>query len=379
MRATRLRLYGTLAAALFAALALGSGLDRLSSRDPGLGRLVPDGFSAGASRALAAGALARGDPRLAAISAREALVTLPADRRAAGLFGTALLLGDETERAERVFAHGARLGWRDPLTQAYWFDRRLREGDAEAAALHLDVILRAFPNFAPAQDYLAWLETSEAGRSALLARLVAHAPWAQAYLAAPQIEDDTLFLRAALLAGDGPVLGCQRVRPMVTEVLARNRRGVAERLWARQCPSASLPQPVVDSKFAQLAAGDASLFGWRRRGAGDVSLDFEASAGLQAESRASVTRALVEQPVALSPETYRITGESKPQARFVATLGCGRADRADGAVEVGEEGARLVVPDCEDQVLTLWLRPGPGTARLPWVRVEPLSHPSSRE
>lgn len=377
-RARRGTIVAGFAAILFAGFALASGLDRYSERHLSAERLVPGPFRAQADRSVAALALARGDYARAERAALAALAADPADRRPAALLGAARLLGGDSARAARAFRYSGGLGWREPVTQSYWFDRFVRAGSAERAMDHAAAILRAAPGFAPAWDHLALLEQSTAGRRAILARLSRGAPWARDYLTAFGAEAGVLRRRAEMLAGSdatGLAIGCGPITPMIAELARRNDRAAAERLWLAHCEAAEPQGPLADQDFAGLAGvAEAPPFGWRRQGSGDVSFRAEpngASGRLLAESRASVTRELVAQPVSLDAGSYVVRGLVSRPGRVLATISCGGPPRPEGAVAVTSAGAAIEGPNCADQVFALWLRPGKGEVAVDAVTLEP--------
>ena len=100
----------------FVALALGSGLDRLTIRQPALAGMVPTPMAAEAHRVRAIGALRKRDQAKALSAARQAVAADPVDPRSAALLGAARLLSRQPALADPAFRVSAQLGWRDPLT-----------------------------------------------------------------------------------------------------------------------------------------------------------------------------------------------------------------------------------------------------------------------
>ena len=104
------RIAASLALLLFAGLAAASGLDRLSPQAPALARLVPLPFRAQATRASAAQAIVRLQPRTALLNARRAVAADPVDPSASGL------LGSEARALLAKFGLGAEHVMRDAAT-----------------------------------------------------------------------------------------------------------------------------------------------------------------------------------------------------------------------------------------------------------------------
>lgn len=373
---------GVLATA-YAALAIGSGLDRLSVNHPQLERLVPAPFRAGAARSGAALALAQGNDNAPSL-AEQALRAGPVDRRAASLLGSARLLDGDLPGAEAAFRVSAQLGWRDPATQAYWYRAALDAGDHAQAAERLDALLRVNPGYRGAASLLAPLESTPEGRAALATRLAARPGWLASYfLPGDEVDKDAARRRAAVataLPAAGLRLGCKGAAPFVRALLGRNLRRDASRVWAEHCgeqPAAGLE----DGDFARLA-GDStnSPFGWQRQSFADLDLAFESAAdgtvAVTLRNEASVSRPFLSQPLALPPERYRLTANlsANGTGRIAASLTCADHPQLPTGVvgDIGGEGQLLDVPPCADQLLSLWLRPGTGRVSLANIRLEPV-------
>ncbi|MGE5953079.1 MAG: hypothetical protein ACM308_05595, partial [Qipengyuania vulgaris] len=247
----RERLMLSLAALLFAGLALFSGLDRYSVKEPGVARLVPDGLRGSALEVAAAQALSKGEAGRASELATAAVSANPLDPEALSLLATARLAADRRTEAGRAFEVASLLGLRTPLVQAYFFDIAIASGKAKAAANRLDILLAVKPSMAANGYFFAALERTQGGRSELARRLQERPDWAEAYLTAFRSDNDTLAARAAFLTGNAREvpLGCQRIEPMLRELARRNMRGEAMRLAQGQCPERALAQAVMDPGF----------------------------------------------------------------------------------------------------------------------------------
>ena len=378
--ASQRTLIAGLAAALFAVLAFFSGADRYTEFQPAAVRLVAGPFRSDAALIEASRELSRGDYGAAKDHAAEAVSSSPMDARGLALLGAAQELSGEGDAARASFAAAGRLGSREPLTQAYLFASALREGDAGQAATHLDAILRARPDFAPAQGYLALLEATPEGRAALAERLRGDARWAGAYLSAGSLPVETLRQRAAFLSGaqgEVPQIGCEQILPMVRELAVRRYRGEADRLAASQCPEAVSAGPIADAEFEAVGASDEAAFSWRRHASGDVRVSRLGGdrARVELENRSSVTRLVLSQPVSLAPGRYRLEAkvDGPGGQRVAVSLDCGnprrpslRRDRVD------REGWVVEASQCPDALLGIWLRPGSGRVVLDRVDLTPL-------
>ncbi|TMM50427.1 hypothetical protein [Qipengyuania marisflavi] len=365
---------------LFVLLVLASGLDRYSQHEPGAIRLIPDTFRVSAARSLAASALTRGDFPEAERQARAATKRDPLDPRGPAFLGAVAALDSSAggDGGDAAFRAAAKLGWREMITQAYWFDRDLREDRIAAAALRLDAILRANPRSEAAQTFLGMLEAREDGRRALAERLRSGPAWAEAYLSGYAGDVEMLRARARFLASRSagvPELGCERVLPMVRALSSRAYRGEAEALWQVHCPAGATAGALSDPGFDKFASDESGPFGWQRHGAGDVRVSPVGGKERMIElaNRSSVTRLVLSQPVALTQGAHTVTGSVtglKP-ALLVATLGCGHPERPSNVSgAIAASGQRIDAKGCANEVLGLWMRPGEGALTVDDLRID---------
>ena len=371
----RERVAGTLAVAILGALSLISGLDRATIYEPDLTRLVPDVARADAWKVTAGQALSAGDgPQIETLT-RRAIAADPADHRTVGMRGAGLL-GSDAEEAARSFAIADRMTARDPLVQAYAFDRALLSGDAAQAADRLDNLLRVHPRLSAIDYFFASLERTGEGRRQLAERLVEDRVWGNAYLSAQGAGDAVLRSRARFLASPDSdlTLGCDRIEPMLRELAVRNFRGEAQALAARHCPERAMAQVVADVGFE--AVGADATFGWRRHGSGDVRIVTvgERDKSLELQNRSGVTRLVVSQPVALDAGEYRafasVSG-TRPDS-LIASLDCGTPQRPSSASGALARGQLLRAGSCADLVLGIWVRPGGERVVIDNLRLEPV-------
>ena len=371
---SRGRIVASLGALAFGILVIGSGLDRMAIASPGFAQSVPEAFRSNAWRSSAATALSRGDAEAAGRLAERAVQADPLDPRNASALGAARLALGENSGAESAFAVADRMGLRTPLTQAFFFDAALARGDVREAARRVDILLRSYPILASEGFFFAALEQTPSGRRELIDRLKSQPLWSQAYLSAKWGSDEVLMGRARFLATEAEdlYLGCDRIDPMLRALAERNLRREAQVLAQAQCPERAASQAIADPGFEQF--GDSEGFGWRKQASGDLRLVVvgKRDRRIEMQNRSGVTRLALSQPVALAPGELRIFAsvESRHPDALVASLDCGspsRPTRSSG--ELGR-GQLLKAPDCPDQVLGIWLRPGSGTVRLDDLRVE---------
>ena len=361
-------------AILFAVLALASGLDRYSGHEPAAVRLVPAPFRSDAARMASYLAAVRGDTSGALAQARLAVRHDPLSSLNVGALAVTSGASGQRGAAHDAFAVGHLLGWRHVLTQQYLFEINLAEGSLGAAARSLDAILRARSDLVLVHDLLGRLEQAPGGREALVTRLRGDPAWAALYLTAFQSDDAVLRRRARFLAaadsGLSP-LGCRAVAPMVEALAARRYRAEAVSLAARHCPRMAPRGLLADPGFSAFAGGQGGALGWQRQSAGDVRVSAR-DEGIEIANRASVTRLVLSQPVALSKGRYILAGtvQGLDPGLLVASLGCGTPQRPaapDGLI--AGEGQVLLAEGCADEVLGLWLRPGGGALQLGELRL----------
>ena len=369
----------SLALLLFAVLAVANGLDRLSPRAPALARFVPPPLQAQAWRARAAQAVVRDQPKTALVMARRAVAADPVDPAATGLLGTAYLMNQRPTQAEAAFRVAARFGWREPATQAYWYQAALQSGELALAVDRVDALLRTHPDL-PARDLLlAPLESTSQGRAALAVRMAGRPDWLTGYLHPDAELGDAAFARRTQvlleLAEAGTQLGCDAVAPFVTQALVRGARRDAERVWTRHCAGASVTGGVADPGFEEFGRNGASPFGWQAGQSGDVALRVVDKSGggraLAMRNRGTVSRMVLSQAVSLAPGNYRLTGQVAPD-RVAGSVGCGVPPGlprlGDGDMATG--GQVLRVPACSRLELGLWLRPGGDETELDSIVLE---------
>lgn len=374
------RLWVTLASLVFGALVLFSGFDRYSEHQPGTARLVPHSFQANVARVGAAQVLAQ-DGTGAGLYAARAIDADPLDGRGPAFLGAAKLASGEGAAARKAFEAADRLGLREPVVQAFFFDEALASGDHAEAARRLDILLRAHPAMASIDYFFGSLERTAEGRRELASRLAGDPVWSAAYLEAFRSDDAVLRARARFLAGaaDEIALGCERVERMVAELVDRNYLAEARALASAHCSLNGKGGWLADPQFEEL--GSASAFGWRRHGSGDVRITVtgDTDKSVELESRAGVTRLVLSQPVVLEAGEYRVFARvsGSGAGRVLASLDCGTTRRPDGLGGSLARGQLVAASGCADEVLGIWLRPGEGSVRIDDIRIERVGAQSS--
>ncbi|WEK45330.1 MAG: hypothetical protein P0Y56_09805 [Candidatus Andeanibacterium colombiense] len=380
------RLAASTILALYLLAAWGSGFDRQSVLSPGQERLVPGPFRAQADRSAAAIALARGDSARALAYATEALLHDPIDALSGSLLGSAREYRGDPQGAEAAFRISAERGWRDRLTQLYWYGVAVQAGDSDRAALRADALLRADPYFAAGNALFEPLEASAGGRAALARRLAENPVWAGPYLSAPA-DARHIGLKSAIAlraAKEGDGLDCNTPRPLVQNLLNRGMRREAEQLWRAACGAKELAQvqegALVDGSFEEFGTDEEkrSPFGWRAYARGDVVIEpiteKAGGAGLNLHNSAAVSRLMLSQALALAPGRYRVRIDARQALdRIAFSLDCGAPQlpaHVDGEPAAG--GQVLQVGPCAGQLLSLWLRPGAADVKIDDVAIEKL-------
>ena len=288
----------------------------------------------------------------------------------------------EGPRADAIFSVIERMSRREPMAQIHFFERELASGDYAGAAGRLDAVLRASKENAVTQAMLSSLERSADGRSALALRLSDSPRWADAYLRRSGAPTADLRARAQILGrADGgiAVLGCEATLPMISELARRNFRADAEAIASRHCPEAAPGSVLADAEFENFGSeGPAAAIGWRRYRTGDLRVTRLSGdeARIEIENRSSVTRLVISQPLAVDAGSYLVKAkvDGPGGQRLLATIDCTTPSRPRASRQrVDREGQRVSAPDCDDAILSLWLRPGGGRVVIDRIELERVS------
>ncbi|MEO6386805.1 MAG: hypothetical protein ABIT16_06560 [Croceibacterium sp.] len=372
------RLAGTGALLVFAGLVMASGLDRLSVASPALGRMIPNPLQAQSARSSAQLAIVQGNPAAAIAYARRGVTTDPINPASTSVLGEAYLLGGHAAEADQAFRVAARFGWREAATQLYWYQSAFRSGDMPRAVDRVDALLRTRKGMAGAEQVLAPLESTAAGRTALIHRMAERPLWLKDYMNIGTGEPALLDRRSEVLVElgqAGTMLGCDAVSPFVRTAVDVGARRQAERVWVAHCPGATATNGLSDGSFEHVDASNASPFDWRQQPSGDVSIRSVDKGGgnhaVQLQNNSPLTQLVLIQAVALEPGSYRVVAKVAP-GRVSASLGCKRnpvqPSLSNG--DLGAGGQVLTVPVCANLLLGLWVRPSPQPVEIDDLNVE---------
>lgn len=371
-----------------ATAALGSGLDRMSAKNPALAGLVPPPFRANAWRGAGALALAGRHLPAAQAAATEAVRRDPMDAASASALGMTRLTSRDGSGAAAAFRVAAQLGWRDMSTQLYWMAVATNSGDFAIAAERADALLRQDAQLREQPLLLAALERLPGGRKALATRLALRPEWFgdywnKLYLLKPE----QLLARARVL--DEPALHparmtCSEVNTMVGALLANRRSGPGRAILKRYC-GAGNGGLLADGGFERARIAEPSPFGWQFTGAGGLDVRLEPGPGdsgkaVVIDSALPMRQIFASQTLQLPPGSYRVSwrmpgSDGTGVSRIVARLTCQQngGDFLAAAPSGGDRYAALarVNPDCPLQWLDLAIDPGEGAITVDDVTVTP--------
>ena len=355
--------------ALFAAAAVGNGLDRIAVSHPARVAAVPTAFAAQSLGPRGDMALAANDPATATALGARFVDAAPLDPSASALLAAGRLVAGDAAGADAAFRVAGQLGWRVVITQRYWLARALQLGDWRVAAQRLDALLRQRPAWAGDATLLDPFEADPAGRAELVARMALRPDWLAHYGSdVDAASTDQLTRRAAVLvdlAGAGVAAGCQVARPLLVHLLTRGAVADAQNLWRAQC--GGQPGLLNDGQFARASLTEVlSPFDWEIGSGADIELTFSAINGprqLNVRGPARFTQRVASQTVVLAPGRYRLGWRSGARGGIEAALGC-RIDQtsplpASFTPASGRWQADLTVDAaCPAHVLAFSIRPG---------------------
>lgn len=385
------------AAILIGALALlglsgVSGMDRLARTDPAIAARVPLPFASTALRTLGNQALGQQRASAAAAYGWHALNRAPLEADAVALFAAGQLASGKTAQADRAFGVAGRMGWRVPVTQAYWLSRALQTHDYVGAAMRLDALLRQQPTLIGQQALLDPVERDPAARAALIERLDPETEWLGRYLNEVFALPPQVLRQRALVMVDaadaGLVLGCERMANLASAMTNRDLYPEAAALWQAQCPHSSGLLHGGDGFATLNLQGTRNPFAWQAIGNGDLLLGLVAAPGqdgqrLTIDGTPQIAERFLVKLLLLGPGRYRLSWQSgnsagDQDAPIRAGLVCkGEEARRLGDQAPGADGRASAVitipPDCPAQQLSFARAPGGGaTVWLQEVRLDPL-------
>lgn len=266
-----LRMLGAIGCIGYAALALTSGIERSAIMGLQHTILVDWPYSVAVEYDAATAALQRHDPQAAVSHARKLVQRAPVDARALSTYGLTLLEARQPDRARDAFVLAAKLGWRDPVTQRYWFNESLRLGDAEQASRNLDALLRQTPGMPDRDKLLRIILLYNEGRAAVANRLKADPVWAVAFVSQMDgLDDADLDARADVVQRTGPGhWECSQPANLISGLLAHGLPDDAAAVHRTICGGDGAT--INDSDFNQLATGAGeSPLDWNLARRGDV-------------------------------------------------------------------------------------------------------------
>jgi len=367
----------------------GRGMDRMTLSSPGLERLVPGPFRAEADRMAGSVALAQSNADAALSHAITAVRADPGSALGLSLLGSAHFLKGQEQQADDAFRVAAQRGWRDLLTQLYWFDVALSLGDYRLAALRADAIARTGAIDNEAALILEMLEASEPGRAALAERLGEQPQWASNYFTVDgETNLPTLQNRIAVVMAAGKIRkqGCDAISGLTTTLLTKGMRHEAVELWRINCDPA-VTGDLSDGSFDQMAnEGKRSPFGWRRHPSGDVSVnvvdDGENGSMILTRNSSNIRKLALSQAIQIAPGSYRIkaairsSGADRP-GQVTASLDCEGSARRPTRVtgDLASGGQLITISQCPRPILGLWLSPGIQEVSIDNVTIEPAGRP----
>lgn len=319
------------------------------------------------------------------IHARQAVASDPIDPKSPALLGASLLLQGRDGQAERAFRVAGQMGWREPLTQLYWMNVALAQGQPNVAAMRLDAVLRVYPALPNRDALLAQFEQPGPLQSALVARLAGRPPWAVSYANDVEgVSDAALSARAEVVSSLPQPWGCEAVARGVS---GRYQRGLvipAARIWHRHCPTSAIGS-VADSDFRHLsAAGHPVPFEWNLFGDGDVFAQpsGNGTGGMTVQVAGAMAKPVVWQAVVLAPGHYRLN--------WTVTAADGSAANAVKVALACQVDSREFLPaqlvdprrgifsaeasaerDCPAHFVTVWAQPAPRKVTVQSVTLHP--------
>jgi hypothetical protein len=302
-----------------ALLCVASALNRAAPSNPSASRVLADaGFGDVAASRQALLALQRADLRAAETFAKQSVSASPMRQQNLGILGTAMHARGDPMGAQAIFLAANQLGWRDALTQSYWFDWALKAGDVGQAAMRADALLRTGSMTDQILDILPLLDEAPGGRTVMATRLANDPPWSRAYIRrTASLDPDTLASRTFILnraSKAGFKADCVAVGETSRDLVARGMGNAAAGLWFPLCrPDQDARKGIIDGGFEQAQATPVTPFGWQliRNGAVDVRVVDAPPPGtgkaLYVESTSPLQEPVARQFTLLRPGSYRLT------------------------------------------------------------------------
>jgi tetratricopeptide (TPR) repeat protein len=368
-----LRMLGAIGCIGYAALALTSGIERSAIMGLQHSVLMDWPYAIAVEYDAATAAIQRHDAQSAVTHARKLVRRAPVDARALSTYGLTLLEARQPERARDAFALAAQLGWRDPVTQRYWFNESMRLGDAERASHNLDALLRQTPDLPDRNKLLRLILPYDEGRTAVANRLKADPGWAVVFVAQMDgLDDADLDARADVVQRTGPGhWECAQAANLIDSLLTHGLPDDAAAVHRTVCKDNGAN--INDGDFNQLAAGTGeSALDWSVARRGDllasVNPETPQTHVLTMSTTATSTVMALGQMTTVGPGVYRVTWRMPDtsardaaalQISFDCQFNLGNAvsgTRLNAGPALYE--ARFIVDDsCQTPALRAWLSP----------------------
>lgn len=374
-------------ALIYAAVALMSGADRIARTDARFAAVVPGPFRANADVLFAQAALARQNYKAMEQAGAGAVRRDPLGTSSAALYGWALFAQGNDAGATAAFRVAGQLGWRDPLTQVYWFAAAIQQRDYPVAAQRIDALLRQNPEDRQRDAVIYQLESVPEGRKALVERMKERPGWISAYASdLPPLPPQMVkarFQTLLLLGQSGTRLGCAGIAKYVQRLVDARMMPQAQLLRDAHCGQPAgvqvAGQLLSDGGFEDVS-GDRPLtpFDWDIAADGSLDLalgEVSGNAGgmtgknVAVSNSGAITRAFANQLLAVGAGRYRLSGliaADAPDAlrHFGVALACSGGVR-DQLRGIAIADGRFTVPvfiaaDCRDPRLMLTIAPGAG-------------------
>ncbi len=222
--------------------------------------------------------------------------------------------------AARWFLLAAQLGWRDPVTQLYWYERELALGAHEASSQRIEALLRLGWDKDYSLRRLTELEALPAGRAALAERIATVPTWPIGHLGDAQgLNNTQLTNRIALfdlLASRGAAVDLSVIGQFAKSLLDSGQPAQAWRTWmAFAAAPGKSSELVFDGDFetrgrAAAASSNRSPFIWQFERAPGFSISSEAApdslrgTAVRIRAETSASALVIRQRIVLPPGAY---------------------------------------------------------------------------
>lgn len=308
-----------------------SGWVCVSSATNRAGWSLPTAWWGTATHKVVAGkALSRNDTVEALESARLLLYHDPVGRSSASILAEALLLAGQTRASGQAFQLALANGWRDPEAQVWALEAALDNQDHDQAAAHLDALLRITPQVPLKPHWLAQIEKSPDGKTALAERLARSPLWSNKWLrSSADLPKSRLAdrIEALQLALNGGLIVTKYEAAAISRLLIDRHPDYALAFWNEIVGRGdSATRGIWDADFVRSAPEKGiGPFEWRRvdaTGARIEAADQVEGAGLEISNLSIATTTLVETLIALEPGVWRLSWQQAGSANLRVVPNC---------------------------------------------------------